>query len=232
MFSALLVLLLQGTVQSVVMALGRSVISPRGLVVDEFLESVKGPGDYTKKGIGGSSRTSVCTMYPTACVPPFNCSAQSSPKLDISAMHERIATTGGHANLHAWCSSVFRTDFIEYVNQCLKGNMLAAADLVYNVQLRLQPDGGLLKADADYCRAMGHCTNTEVTRHTTLEQAEAMCDRRYTRTGWTTLGIQDLLQSSAQRSQVWGQLACAMGNFHCDVMYCRLKHCNAGRRTW
>lgn len=26
-------------------------------------------------------------------------------------------------------------------------------------------------------------------------------------------------------AQLFGQLACAMGNFHCDVLYCRETHC-------
>uniref|UniRef100_A0A7S1RVD6 Uncharacterized protein n=1 Tax=Alexandrium catenella TaxID=2925 RepID=A0A7S1RVD6_ALECA len=180
-------------------------------------------------GGSASARLSLCALYPLACQAPFSCDKPPNEKEELKRLRKAIALEGGHANLHAWCSSVFQADYIEYVDQCLKGNMEAAVTIIYKTQKQLQPDGSLLKADADYCASAGLCDVPEVTVNTTLAQAERICDRRYTHAAWTTLSTQDLREVShimtPNTAPVWGQLACAMGNFHCDVVYCRTKHC-------
>mmetsp|Transcript_122805 Transcript_122805/g.358421 ORF Transcript_122805/g.358421 Transcript_122805/m.358421 type:complete len:253 (-) Transcript_122805:12-770(-) len=216
---------------------GRAAIAPQGLVGDWVRENFWRPVEKhslrTKHASSSSTRagarSSVCSIYPVACREPFSCGQPKEEKAERKRMYSQIALQDGHANLQAWCSSVFRTDYVEYVDQCLRGNMQASADIVYDMQRKLSPDGSLLKADAEYCVAAGHCENTDVSENTTLTDAELMCDRKYTRSAWTTLGIQDLVSAprtmTPETAPVWGQLACAMGNFHCDVMYCRLKHC-------
>lgn len=229
----------------------RSALSPRGLLINDEVHAEvlwrphgRRLGDTLEEqqkhrgGGNGNARSSICTLYPLACKAPFSCDQPPSSKTEARRMRKQIATEDGHANLHAWCSSAFRTDYIEYVDQCLQGNAEAAVEAVYRVQKSLQPDGRLLRADADYCDSAGFCSIKEVTANTTLKDAERICDRRYTHAAWTTLGMQDLTSAprimTPETAPIWGQLACAMGNFHCDVLYCRAKHCqkNEKNRPW
>jgi len=219
----------------------RTVIAPRGLLADgaqELFMRSHGhrsgdvrPSKQVKQRVGGSanSRSTICTLHPLACKAPFYCGTGPKEKTELRQMTKHIATKDGHANLHAWCSSAFKTDYIAYVDQCLKGDMQAAADTVYGMQKALVPGGSLLKADLDYCESAGLCNVPEVTENTTLMDAEEICDAKYTHEAWTSISTIDLTQApkimTRDTAPIWGMLACAMGNFHCDVMYCRLKHC-------
>merc|ERR1712183_376742 len=90
--------------------------------------------------------------------------------------------------------------------------------------------------DASYCFMEGHCANTKVTLSTTLEEATHMCDKRYGRKAWTSVSFTNKISSPTMVNQssgfrdynltrTYALMACAMGNYHCDVIYCRETYC-------
>ncbi|CAJ1335551.1 unnamed protein product [Effrenium voratum] len=112
----------------------------------------------------------------------------------------------------------------------------------------------LVGADAIYCFVAGHCNNTEVTERTTMSEAEQVCNKRYG-SRWTEVGWTDFMAVLARALELgtthqipkewkvtgWGSLvklarreadisamtACAMGNFQCDVAYCKMNYCDS-----
>lgn len=172
-----------------------------------------------------------CHDYPELCEAPFNCDLDAATQADN--------------NLYAWCSV---PQYADYVTACLVDkDLVKAAWVQFNATAAgevSELDGDvLLSADASYCFLAGHCSNTAVTNSTTLEDAEQMCDDRYGHEGWSTF-----LQANSDRSKLkehvvkdmeihkdhfsdresasyYVKLACAMGNFHCDVVYCKETYC-------
>lgn len=179
-----------------------------------------------------------CTATPALCSGLLRCDKEPFTNADELRMLARIADSGGHANLRSWCASAsvgFATNIVQHclVNHDLK----TSAQLTYKHQVA----SGAGDYDGSYCFMEGHCDNTEVTYDTTLEEAEAMCDRRYP--GWNTFGLVDVLEPrlltnlfsdflpkaepglSPRSSRFFAKTACAMGNYHCDVIYCRDTYC-------
>ena len=146
--------------------------------------------------------------------------------------------TDGHTNLQSWClMSGFRKGIVD---SCIIQRELSKAG---RLSFEEQGQSGVLEADGSYCFSAGHCLETRVTNATTIADAERLCDEKYGRAVWSTLTIQDVLAtelSAAVRGQLslqtgiqnheaavrFAQVACAMGNFHCDVIYCRENYCN------
>merc|ERR1740129_542360 len=97
--------------------------------------------------------------------------------------------------------------------------------------------------DASYCFIEGLCSDTEVTHDATPTDAEALCDKRYP--DWRSLGYAEVQALGANASalslaegfldaapsRTFGRLACAMGNYHCDVMYCKDTYCKMPHYT-
>merc|ERR1719229_938224 len=87
--------------------------------------------------------------------------------------------------------------------------------------------------DAQFCFASGHCNNTAVKLNSTMEDMEAMCDQVYGHEVWTKVGFTILLKAMGGKGMTapgrfnpWSQMACAMGAWNCDIIYCRQKICN------
>lgn len=146
-----------------------------------------------------------CQEYPALCEAPFDCGRSTETASSLMSM-----ATQGHADLHLWCVAPEYGTFIE---TCLVDkDLVKAAWVLYNDTKAGKYGDGETDNDAKYCFLEGHCTNTAVTTSTTLEEAERMCDYRYGDNGWTMSPDQ-------------AKSACAMGNFHCDVMYCKETYC-------
>lgn len=177
-----------------------------------------------------------CTAQPEYCGPPLNCDKpRQNPDPDGPWSYN------GHADLQYWCSA----DQTQYrsgiIDKCILGNDLNAAGFA---TYATQEANVVLDLDGSYCFLARLCLEDRVTNHTTLEEAEAICDARYGHEGWTTNFTKkyynqvDALGSSV--GWIWdrfdgfksravaednAKLACAMGNFHCDVQYCRETYC-------
>mmetsp|Transcript_19201 Transcript_19201/g.60411 ORF Transcript_19201/g.60411 Transcript_19201/m.60411 type:complete len:240 (+) Transcript_19201:71-790(+) len=162
-----------------------------------------------------------CEKFPSVCHDGlFDCHTQRP-----GTVTEITAPTNGHPNLNAIC----KMKYLESYAQCIKGDPLGAAETTYRVQ------GGhgnaVRKMDAQFCFAAGHCNNTAVTVNSTLEEMEAMCDQVYGHDTWSKVGFTIMFKamtktSSPGRFNPWSQMACAMGAWHCDIIYCREKICN------
>ena len=75
---------------------------------------------------------------------------------------------------------------------------------------------------------MGFCHNDQVTLNTTLDEAQVMCDELFpVPNGWRSAGAPPLpgKEFTAADAKNYAMAACAMGNYQCDVIYCRETYC-------
>mmetsp|Transcript_61068 Transcript_61068/g.137600 ORF Transcript_61068/g.137600 Transcript_61068/m.137600 type:complete len:176 (-) Transcript_61068:119-646(-) len=138
--------------------------------------------------------------------------------------------------------------------ECAAGNLRRYGELMYAEQkgYSAKPRSvNISNIDAQYCFQWGHCNNTEVTESTTVAEMEQMCDARFGgRQEWTenfhligglsrgilggvfSGGIRTNLKHPMQVTVDMGfltafaKMACAMGNYHCDVVYCKQQYCS------
>lgn len=187
-----------------------------------------------------------CAASPALCQEPFNCQNFSSAE-QLEWFAVGMGCKFGRTNPRTWCAGA---QYSGYSEQCLaKKDLLKAAQVQYNWSVEKKSLGGkdarALEVDASYCFIEGHCSNEAVTANTTLEEAEAMCDYRFGRTQWTEVGKFPTPNSMAYiahmsrpesegdmngfhdrvQSKYFVELACVMGNYHCDVMYCKETYC-------
>jgi len=180
-----------------------------------------------------------CQSQPYQCEEPFNCNKEPA---DAELQREQIATSDGHADYSAWCGS----PYMAAAKECSSRNMTAYGTIMHSIQVKLSMGGrGIESMDAHYCFSVGHCDNDEVTDGTTLPEAEAMCDRRFGRDQWTSLTFDEAMKNLAfwpegdlhlgsdsslylgvEAEQSFAKMSCAMGSFHCDVIYCRQEYCS------
>uniref|UniRef100_A0A7S2NB25 Uncharacterized protein n=1 Tax=Alexandrium andersonii TaxID=327968 RepID=A0A7S2NB25_9DINO len=186
-----------------------------------------------------------CDARPWMCQEPFNCHHDLNP-LEMVKRPFQIATDDGHANLRTWCMPSAEKYVDNLVKHCLvEKDLHKSGQAVYEETRRGRFGATTAETDASYCFIEGHCSNTAVTENTTLEEAEQMCDFRYGHDGWAkNFGFKDLAGPKQRKAALWGgadlinggfyhtamskpyvKAACAMGNFHCDVLYCRETYC-------
>mmetsp|Transcript_110617 Transcript_110617/g.312826 ORF Transcript_110617/g.312826 Transcript_110617/m.312826 type:complete len:313 (-) Transcript_110617:129-1067(-) len=165
-----------------------------------------------------------CKALPALCRRPFNCHKAGVNK-------STFATTRGHADYHNWCKT---PAYFHAAVECQRGNLTGYGELMH----RAQWSTGVTEVDAHYCFSFGHCDDFQVTPRTSLSTAERICDEKFGRDVWTKqtslrAGVLEL------RSSLWGsgfmskkaehslaQMACGMGNYHCDVIYCQQHYCS------
>lgn len=179
-----------------------------------------------------------CSEQPYACSAPFFCHRVPSEK---DAERRQVATSDGHADWSAWCDS----PYLLAARECAAGNMTGYGSLMRQIQHKFSMGGnGLESLDAHYCFSFGHCDDDEVTELTTLQRAEAICDRRFGHAEWTTLEFDATMSHLAFAPEgdmhlssdgsmylgpkaefAFAKMSCAMGSFHCDVSYCKQQYC-------
>jgi len=177
-----------------------------------------------------------CTAMPGFCQPPFNCQ-QWTPS-NLARNFWDGGAPGGNPNFGMWCAS---PQYYDYMDACINHKDLVKAakvQFLWSVNQHNSVD----ELDGSYCFIEGHCSNTAVTNETTLEEASQMCDQRYGRKGWSEFGRWDTIQESSEAMQgmpkdpkngfkntktttLFLKMACLMGNYHCDVMYCKETYC-------
>jgi len=178
-----------------------------------------------------------CSAFPRLCQAPFFCDSFTPLEL-VKTPIEGLAP-GGVPNLRIWCAV---PQYQDYMASCLADKDLVKAAKV-QFQWSIDQHNGVDEADGSYCFIEGHCSNTAVTNETTLEESAKMCDDRYGRDGWSTLGRADQVRSAMEfathpppldlhngfhdtvTTAFFLKAACAMGNYHCDVMYCKETYC-------
>lgn len=180
-----------------------------------------------------------CDKYPKLCEAPFNC-ADWSPYEMMKTPFVGLAPDG-KANLRTWCGA---PQYEAYIHMCLvQKDLVKAGQIQYDwsVAPGIAQKEQVNELDGSYCFIEGHCSNTAVTNATTLEESYQMCDDRYG-SSWRKIAsiptapklMYGLSSMPADHStgfhntittQVFLKLACAMGNYHCDVVYCKETYC-------
>lgn len=181
-----------------------------------------------------------CEGFPKLCQPPLSC--QEAP-VDLG----RPFVEGGRPNYHSWCG----LPYDKAAAECAAGNKSAYATMIHKAQLQMGT--GIMSRiskyieniDAHYCFSWGHCDNTRVTAHTTLEEMVAMCDERFGRENWEKITGNEVMEGMKPKAMggqlmldkgnkhltheghvKFAMLSCAQGNYHCDTFYCRQEYCD------
>jgi len=184
-----------------------------------------------------------CNAHPKLCQAPFNCQTFSSE--EYVAQLARGLAPEGHGNLRSWCT---QPTYEDYIDMCIvKKDLVKAGHIQYEWSLKEANTSGPLhgvdEMDASYCFMEGHCSNAAVTNETTLEEADRMCDGRFG-DAWHVFGSAEMMTFAPFDALALAALlprgsgfhdprittfflkaACAMGNYHCDVMYCKETYC-------
>lgn len=196
----------------------------------------------------GEGRPVDCAQYSMFCDKKLKCAEEPLTAGEKEAMDSQIAQAG-KANLRSWCRAypMYSTS----VQKCIvEGSPDGYAEEMFRSQQKLKLTG----ADAIYCFVAGHCNNTEVNETTTIEEASAFCDKHYgerwTKIGWkdfmavlaralemgtthqipkewNVTGWNSLMKLAHHEADISAMTACAMGNFQCDVAYCKKNYCTS-----
>jgi len=169
-----------------------------------------------------------CSAEPVLCEPPFNCHKQ---KLVTAS----LALADGRPNYSTWCES---PDMLAAL-KCQRCDLEGYGRELHKAQLSIPVIGRATKVVGyHYCFAFGHCDNVEVTLRTRVREAEAMYDQKFGQL-WRRLAreepgvvVQGLVPGRYSRDfnkseACFAELACAMGNYHCDMKYCRQEFCHS-----
>jgi len=173
-----------------------------------------------------------CNDWPQFCQAPFNCGEN---KLDTETWAKKGIGFTGHANFKTWCAAPHYGHFME---QCIvKKDLIQAARTQYQLLTSgVTPSINVIEQEASYCFVQGHCKDTEVTAQTTLEEAEALCDKKIGHSAWTLWGSRnteiatgdipnDKAYTDPQQTLSLLAGSCATGSYHCDVMMCKETFC-------
>jgi len=177
-----------------------------------------------------------CATYPKMCEAPFNCDKDDGTISYQSMWLQGMAVQGPY--MKSWCDSA---DYQDYAYECLvTKDLVKAGHIQYNNTKAGKFAPNAFELVGSYCFIEGHCLNTAVTNSTTLEEANLMCDERYGHERWARYGSSsssdipsDALVPKDSSNGFEGQqstttalvAACAMGNYHCDVIYCKETYC-------
>mmetsp|Transcript_137028 Transcript_137028/g.382055 ORF Transcript_137028/g.382055 Transcript_137028/m.382055 type:complete len:269 (-) Transcript_137028:246-1052(-) len=203
---------------------GRLRRSPENLVSTSLMDMLPAPGSFD------------CSSNPMLCKPPFSCNSIDAQ--DVRRWHDEGAAGSGTPNYRLWCAL---PHYAEYAAQCIAGELDVAGRGQYQRTASGKYGAETQELDASYCFIDGHCANEAVTGNTTVEEAVQLCDARFGRAAWATWGSgatpaedrlgYELPQNPANGYDNQAQTrpsvlaACAMGNYHCDVRYCRESYC-------
>lgn len=200
-----------------------------------------------------------CEAHPKLCEAPFNCHETSfnSTFNYIESMTQpdseipKFQPTNG-PNLQDWCLAPQHED---YIHECLVERDLVNAGKIRYGQMKAGDHGpGTFELMGMLCFMEGHCSNRRVTSNTTLVEASQMCDERFGRTRWTSVGSspqeameavlpalanvsnpQDAIDmmnytaehgfSSREETTELVVQSCAAGHYHCEIMMCKETYC-------
>jgi len=180
-----------------------------------------------------------CTGRPLECEEPFKCQTLS-PLEPLEWGWSGYAGGSGKTNPRVWCSV---PDYVPYMHECLvTRDLQKAAHLQYEATQAGRFGPLTAEMDGSYCFIEGYCVDKTVSHETTLEEAEQLCDKRFGRATWTAYGS---VRSPPEDQPGAGGMpnasgfanlaqtrpfvlaACAMGNYHCDIVYCKETYCKS-----
>lgn len=225
--------------------------APHGRVISRLLELAKGltpfasaPGHVDNSGAPKSGLPN-CVKEPQYCGSPLFCEQGLPQASDVVQWFYQLAHNG-QANVKTWCMTRAFSDSI--VKECLWKR-----DLLTNGRRSLEEQAAnhIDEIDASYCFIAGYCKKDDqgqwavpVANNATLQDGVELCDAKFGRARWTDeFGIKDVIWSlwlatvfhggidktcgflDRDTPMMFAKLGCAMGNFHCDMVYCRTSYC-------
>jgi len=185
-----------------------------------------------------------CTEKPQFCNPMINCGAEPLTAASKVVLEKRLASEDGHINYRGWC--MVYPQYATSLQRCvIERNPAAYA----RDTIKEQEGLNLLYADAVYCYASGHCKRAAPNLTTTPSEMEGLCDAAYGHERWANIGYselrgvfnmaydmtkkyfenktswEDIRHVATKQADAAAMAACAMGNFHCDAIYCHTHFC-------
>mmetsp|Transcript_78184 Transcript_78184/g.181425 ORF Transcript_78184/g.181425 Transcript_78184/m.181425 type:complete len:235 (-) Transcript_78184:63-767(-) len=175
-----------------------------------------------------------CTTFPELCQEPFNCQSFS-----LASAISWGFTGVGRTQVQTWCGA---PHYHRYAGRCLgqDRDLVAAGKMQAEMTEAGHFGPNTMELDGSYCFVEGLCVDKEMTPDSTLADAEAACDRKYGAKRWRSYGSlgfsgKDRIDGSqtpssggfTHPSQTTPYLiaACAMGNYHCDIVMCKETYC-------
>jgi len=183
-----------------------------------------------------------CSAYPALCREPFNCQNFTPDMADPVSWAINGLAADGKPNYMAWCKNFQRGPIMA---KCVAGDLLGSAKTRYLLTTAGMFGGLQRELDGSACFLEGHCANAAVTENTTVEEAAKICDEHYGHEAWAHFGsafapaenqvgfgitLEDMRDQRngflrREQSRPFTLASCAMGSFHCDVIYCRETYC-------
>merc|ERR550525_1030583 len=164
-----------------------------------------------------------CKTMPFACEEPFNCHRKHREHKTT------IATKDGFPDYSEWCGA--KKELLSAISNCVNGHLKT-----YAVTLHKAQDAHSEYADAHYCFAWGHCDNTDVQTNTSIYDAPDICDKHLGHDTWALYDRREpnFFDSVFAKQGFFTEVgllhiakkACAMGTYHCDVVYCQMEYCH------
>jgi len=185
-----------------------------------------------------------CTEKPMFCNPMINCHADPLNAASTEVLEKRLASEDGHINYRGWC--MVYPQYATSLQRCVIERDPAA---YARDTIKEQEGLNLLYADAVYCYASGHCKRSAPKLNTTPSEMEGLCNASYGHERWANIGYselrgvfnmaydmtkkyfenktswEDIRQVATKQADAAAMAACAMGNFHCDAIYCHTHFC-------
>lgn len=180
-----------------------------------------------------------CQAHPQYCGEPLNCDVYDSEE-EIQSWDEVLAKDGV-PNLKSWC----------YMELAYENSLITECFVHRNLSLSAtkvfaeQKSRHFAEYDASYCFLVGHCNADDskaVADNATVQVGVDLCDQKYGRDAWSSQFGRKHLDLEAWAGKGWmkeetgfhhrepahafAKMACAMGNYHCDVRYCQDAYCN------
>lgn len=178
----------------------------------------------------------MCSYSPAVCKPPFNCMMVANYTEQHRLGETVMIAADGRTNPRAWCG---RPRFWKSIlEECLvEKDLLKSAKTRFNETMSGFHGEWNAQRDASYCFAEGHCTNEGIALDISNQEVRKQCDKRFGHEAWTVgmsgkaiheLDVEPLSEEGVldtHKTEMMTKAACALGHYHCDVIYCRETYC-------
>lgn len=178
----------------------------------------------------------MCSYSPTVCKQPFNCMMPANYSEQQRLGKTVMISADGRTNPRAWCG---RPRFWKSIlEECIvQKDLLKSAKTRFNQSMNDMGGAWFSRREAAYCFAEGHCTNEAVALDISNQEVRKQCDKRFGHEAWTVgmsgKAIHELdneplseeTELDKHKAEMMTKAACALGHYHCDVIYCRETYC-------
>lgn len=179
-----------------------------------------------------------CQAHSQYCGDPLNCDVEDTEE-EIQSWEDTFAKDGV-PNLKAWCYMEDMAYENSLISECFVHRNLSLSGMKVFEEQKAKH---FAEYDASYCFIVGHCdADRAVADNAMIQEGVDLCDQKYGREAWSTQFGRKHMDMDAWTGNGWmnqdtgfhhrepahafAKMACAMGNYHCDVRYCQVSYCN------